>query len=155
MNGRARATQRIRHHGPRRGLLVRIRQHAQNTGYLARAQKCKTFPLGTEDPKTGSGFPGGSVVKNLLAMQETWVQSLGQEDTPEKEMVIHSSILAWKIPCTEEPSRLKSMEFSGKNTGMGNHSLLRGIFLTQGSNPGLLHCRQILYHLSHQGSPCI
>ena len=41
---------------------------------------------------------------------------------------------------------------SGKNIEMGNHSLLQGIFLTQGSNPGLLHCRQILYHLSHQGS---
>ena len=36
---------------------------------------------------------------------------------------------------------------------MGSHSLLQGIFTTQGSNPGLLHCRQILYHLSHQGSP--
>ena len=41
----------------------------------------------------------------------------------------------------------------GKNTGMGCHSLLQGIFLTQASNPSLLHCRQILYHLSHQGSP--
>ena len=40
----------------------------------------------------------------------------------------------------------------GKNTGMGSHSLLQGIFLTQGSNPGLLHCRQILYQLTHQGS---
>ena len=38
-------------------------------------------------------------------------------------------------------------------TGMGCHSLLRGIFLTQRWNPGLLHCRQILYYLSHQGSP--
>ena len=38
----------------------------------------------------------------------------------------------------------------GKNTGLGSHSLLQGIFLTQGSNPGLLHCRQILYCLSHQ-----
>ena len=37
---------------------------------------------------------------------------------------------------------------------MGCHALLQGIFLTQGSNPGLLHCRQILYHLSHQGSLC-
>ena len=41
----------------------------------------------------------------------------------------------------------------GKNTGVGCHSLLEGIFPTQGSNPGLLHCRQILYHLSYQGSP--
>ena len=41
----------------------------------------------------------------------------------------------------------------GKNTGVGCHSLLQGIFRTQGSNLGLSHCRQILYHLSHQGSP--
>ena len=40
----------------------------------------------------------------------------------------------------------------GKNTGEGCHSLLQGILPTQGSNPGLLHCRQILYHLSHQGN---
>ena len=41
----------------------------------------------------------------------------------------------------------------GKNPKMGFHSLLQGLFSTQGSNLGLLHCRQILYHLSHQGSP--
>ena len=40
----------------------------------------------------------------------------------------------------------------GKNTGLGSHSLLQGIIPTQGSNPGLLHCRQILSHLSHQRS---
>ena len=45
------------------------------------------------------------------------------------------------------------MEFSRKNTWVGCHSLLQGIFPTQGSNLGLLHCRQIHYHLSHQGSP--
>ena len=42
------------------------------------------------------GFPGGSVVKNLPANQETWVQSLGDEDPLEKEMATHSSILAWE-----------------------------------------------------------
>ena len=42
--------------------------------------------------------------------------------------------------------------FPSKNTGVGCHCLLQGIFLTQGSNLGLLHCRQILYHLSYQGS---
>ena len=46
---------------------------------------------------------------NLLAMQETWVQSLDQEDTLEKEMATHSSILAWRIIYTEEPTRLQSM----------------------------------------------
>ena len=43
------------------------------------------------------GFPGGSVVRNPLAVQETWVRSLGQEDPMEKEMAAHSSTLAWKI----------------------------------------------------------
>ena len=45
--------------------------------------------------------------KNLPAMQETWVQFLGREDPLEKKMAIHSSILAWKIPWTEEPGRLQ------------------------------------------------
>ena len=45
-------------------------------------------------------------VKCLPGMQETWVQSLGQEDPLEKEMATHSSILAWKIPWREEPGRL-------------------------------------------------
>ena len=48
-------------------------------------------------------------VKRLPAMQETRVQSLGQEDPLEKEMATHSSTLAWKIPWTEEPGRLQSM----------------------------------------------
>ena len=47
--------------------------------------------------------------KNPLAMQETWVQFLGQEDLLEKEMATHSSILVWKIPSMEEPGRLLSM----------------------------------------------
>ena len=51
------------------------------------------------------------------------------------------------------PARLLCpWNFPGKNTWVGVHSLLQGIFLTQGLNLGLLHCRQILYHLSHQGS---
>ena len=48
-------------------------------------------------------------VKNLPAMQKTWIQSLGQGDPLEKEMATHSSILAWRIPWTEEPGRLQSM----------------------------------------------
>ena len=48
-------------------------------------------------------------VKNLPAMQETWVQSLGQEDPLEKGMATHSSILAWRTPWTEEPGGLQSL----------------------------------------------
>ena len=50
------------------------------------------------------------MVKNLPATWETWVRSLGWEDPLEKEMASHSSILAWRIPWTEEPGRLQSME---------------------------------------------
>ena len=49
------------------------------------------------------------MIKNLLAMQETWVPSLGWEDSLEKGMAIHSSILAWRIPWTEEPGGLQSL----------------------------------------------
>ena len=54
-------------------------------------------------------FPGGSVVKNLPAVQLTQVQSLDREDPLEKETAIHSSILAWRIPWTEEHGGLQSM----------------------------------------------
>ena len=59
------------------------------------------------------------------------------------------------------PYRLQSVRHlcpwnsPGKNAGVGSHALLQGIFPTQGSDLGLLHCRQILYQLSHQGSPRI
>ena len=49
------------------------------------------------------------MVKNLPAMQETWIQSLGREDPLEKGTAIYSSILAWKIPWIEEPGGLQSM----------------------------------------------
>ena len=55
------------------------------------------------------GFPGGSVVKNLPAIQEMQIQSLGQEDPLQKEMATHSSILAWRIPWTEKPGEPQSM----------------------------------------------
>ena len=51
-------------------------------------------------------FPGGSLVKNLPAIQKTWGHFLGQEDPLEKEMATHSGFLAWEIPWTEEPDGL-------------------------------------------------
>ena len=56
-------------------------------------------------------------------------------------------------PMDHSPPAPLSMRSTGKNTGAGCHLLLQGIFLTQGSNPGLLHCRQTLYHLSYPGGP--
>ena len=56
------------------------------------------------------GFTSGSVVKNLPVRQETWVQSLGWEDPLEEVVATHSSILVWRIPWTEEPGRLQSID---------------------------------------------
>ena len=53
------------------------------------------------------GVPGGSMVKYMPDKQETWIQSLIQEDPLEKEMAAHPSILAWEIPWTEDPGRLQ------------------------------------------------
>ena len=64
----------------------------------------------------GRGFPGGSAVKNPPVMQETRVRSLGWEDPLEKEMATYSSILAWKIPGTEEPGGLQSMGSQNSQT---------------------------------------
>ena len=61
------------------------------------------------------------MVKRLSAMRETWVQFLGWEDPLEKEMTIHSSTLAWKIPWMEEPDRLQSMG----SQRVGHSSLIR------------------------------
>ena len=54
-------------------------------------------------------FLGAQTVKRLPTMQETWVQSLGQEDLQEREMATHSTILAWKILWMEKPGGLQSM----------------------------------------------
>ena len=152
------------------------------------------------------------MVKNLPAMRETWVWSLGWEDPLEENMATHSSILAWRISMdrgawwttvyrvAKSQTRLsnwtelnwQSIDFSRpeywsglpcsppgdlpnpgigprspalqadslpaepqgkpKNTGVSSLSLHQWIFLTQGSNWGLLHCRWILYQPSYQGS---
>ena len=83
------------------------------------------------------------MVKNLPAMQETQVQSLGGEDILEKGIASHSSILAMDRGAWQ--ATVHGI-FQARTLGVGCHSLLQGIFLTQGSNQGLLHCRRILYH---------
>ena len=55
------------------------------------------------------GFPSGSAVKNMPTTQETWVQSLAREDLVEQAIATHSSIVAWRIPRTEEPGGLRSI----------------------------------------------
>ena len=70
-------------------------------------------------------------VKNLPAMWETWIRSLGQKDLLEKEMATHSSILAWRIPWTVEPDRLQSM--GSQRAGQSLYMWLVTEQLTSGS----------------------
>ena len=64
-----------------------------------------------------------------------------------------SPVWLFVTPWTVARQAPLSMGSLGKNTRVGSHSLLQGLFPTQGSNPDLLHCRQVLYQVSHQGSP--
>ena len=79
----------------------------------------------------------------------TWLSCLYQASLKESVGCIRLFMTTWTMPARF----LCPWDSPGKNTGVGCHALLQGIFLTQGSNPGLMHCRQILYHLRHQGSP--
>ena len=84
-------------------------------------------------------------VKNQLAMQETRVPFLGREDPLEKEMTTHSSILAWRIPWTEDPGRLQSMGSQELDTTkyLNHHPLVCG----------LLHSRTVLQLCNNPPSP--
>ena len=72
-----------------------------------------------------------------------------------KSQSVSCSVLPHSLqPSGQEPTRLLCpWNFPDKNTGVGSHSLLQEIFPIQGLSLGLLHCRQVHYHLSHQGSP--
>ena len=72
----------------------------------------------------------------------------------ELKSLSHAQLFAtpWTVACTK---LLHPWDFLGMSTGVGCRFLLQGIFPTEGSNPGLLHCRQTLYHLSHQRSLCL
>ena len=73
--------------------------------------------------------------------------------TPARAHKSLSHIQLFSTPWTVALQVLYSWDSPGKNIGVGCHALLQGIFPTQGSNPGFLLCRQLLYHLNHQGSP--
>ena len=110
-----------------KSLLVKVKEESEKVGLKINIQKTKimasgpitSWQLDGETMKTVTDYIlGGSIitaslvaqmVKRLPTVWETWVRSLGQEDPLEKEMATHSSTLAWKIPWTEERSRLQSM----------------------------------------------
>ena len=73
------------------------------------------------------GFPGGSAVKSLPAVQEAWVQSLGWRDPLEVEMATHSSTLAWEILRTENPGELQSIESQKSRTRLSDQTTVSAI----------------------------
>ena len=87
-----------------------------------------------------------------------WNSSAG---IPSPPLALFIAMLLWKwkslsrVRLFVTPWTIQFMESPGQNTGVGSLSLLQGIFPTQGSNPGLLHCRLIYYQLSHKASPRI
>jgi len=85
---------------------------------------------------------------HFLCFLHWWVGSLPLAP-PGKPKVLAAQLCPTLCDSLELSSLLCPWNSPGKNTGVGSHSLFQGIFPTQGSNPGLLHCRQILYHLSH------
>ena len=96
--------------------------------------------------------------RNLAGCSPTAGHFWGEETVPGKlkwsEVKSLSRVWLFATPWTVAHQALLSpWDFPGMNTRVGFRFLLQGIFPTQGSNPGLLHCRQIPYHLSHQGNP--
>ena len=91
------------------------------------------------------GFPGVSVVTNLPAMQEPWARSLGLEDPLEAGMATDSSVLAWRIPWTEEPGGLQFMGVA-KNTRQ-NWVDLAGVRVHTHTHTPLNPMLQVLHHL--------
>ena len=98
----------------------------------------------------GAGVPD---ISRLLQGHATasWIRIAFRSPTSITTVLESSLTLYDTMDCS--PARLlRPWNSPGKNTGVGCHSLLQGNFLTQGSNPGLRHCRQILYCSSHQGN---
>ena len=93
------------------------------------------------------GFPVAQTVKNLPAMEDTWVRFLGQEDPLEKGMTTCSSILAWRIPWTEEPGGLQSMGIAKSQTQLSDLTTTIHSFSLQG-NKSVLASQYLLLTLT-------
>ena len=113
-------------------------------------QSCLTLynPMDCSTP----GFP---VHHQLPEFAQTHVHQVSDAIQPSHPLALHLSHHVRLFATLWTVARLAPLlwDSPGQNTGVGCHFLLQGIFLTQGSNPGLLCCRQMLYPLSHQGSP--
>ena len=128
-------------------LVVKICLPRQETG---------SIPGLIRSPGVGNGNPlHYSCLENSKDRGVWWV-TVHEVTRSHTWWITHLKVKVSQSCLTLQPHGLYSPWNSpGQNTGVGSLSLLQGIFPTQGSNPGLLHCRQILYQMSHQGRPSI
>ena len=110
-----------------------------------------------QQPRQGSGtmlFTGDADRRTWLSRRlQSHRDELGRSESVKVKKLL-SHVRLFVTPWTQTQKLALSLwNTPGQNTGVGSLSLLQGIFPTQALNPGLLHCRQILYQLSHQGSP--
>ena len=108
------------------------------------AELCLTLCKPMDRSPPGSSCPWG------FSRQEYWS---GLPCPPQGDLL--NPQIEPRFPALQVDSLLSEPPGKPENTGVGCHALLQGIFSTQGLDPGLPHCRWILYHLSHQGSPII
>ena len=100
----------------------------------------------------GHGVPGHRAAPVPAALG---ARTAALSAEPERPRAAAAAAQLFATPWTVAARFFSPWDSPGKNTVVGSHSLLQGIFQTQGLNPGLLHCRQILYHLIHLGSPIV
>ena len=111
---------------------------------LRRLGHCDPRKVGTPSLTQCLGCHGGLLWRPDTDLKSRQVLRSSTQMKSVHHSVVSNSATLWTVACQAPPS---------KNIGVGSHSLLWGIFPTQGSNLGLLHCRWILYHLSNQDSP--
>ena len=111
---------------------------------LRRLGHCDPRKVGTPSLTQCLGCHGGLLWRPDTDLKSRQVLRSSTQMKSVHHSVVSNSATLWTVACQAPPS---------KNIGVGSHSLLWGIFPTQGLNPDLLLYRQILYHLSHQGSP--
>ena len=119
----------------------------------------RSFPGLGRSPGEGNGYPlqHSCLENSLVTLLHSWRIELPRGVFWGKRECVCLVAQLCPTPCNPMDYSLPDSsvrgDSPGKNTGVGSPALLQGIFPTQGLNAGLLHCRWILYHLSHQGSP--
>ena len=96
------------------------------------------------------GLPNSGLTSNSYPVNQSTLPKIVPYTLWKSLSHVWLFVSPWTVACRASLSMFYS---PGQNNGVGSHSLLQGIVPSQGSNPGLPHCGQIVYHLSHQGSP--